>query len=58
MTKIGIELMEGVTAFFAGDFATSIRLLQRIMPHLQANIQVKSSSLIGPDPSKYSARIG
>ena len=46
MTKIGIELMEGITAFFTGDFSTSISILHRIMPHLQTNIQAESSALI------------
>ena len=39
VTKVGIELMEGITAFFAGDYKTSIELLERIMPHLQSSIQ-------------------
>jgi len=39
VTKIGIELMEGITAFFNGDYSTSIELLNRIMPHLQSHMQ-------------------
>ena len=39
VTKVGIDLMEGINAFFAGDYNTSIELLDRIMPELQSSIQ-------------------
>ena len=39
MTEVGIDLMEGITAFFNADYDTSIKLLQGIMPKLQSSIQ-------------------
>jgi len=39
VTEVGIDLMEGITAFFNADYDTSIKLLQGIMPKLQSSIQ-------------------
>ena len=39
VTKVGIDLMEGITAFFNGDYKASIDLLDKIMPELQTSIQ-------------------
>ena len=37
--KVGLPLMEGITEFFAGDYAKAVEILNPVMPDVQKMIQ-------------------
>ena len=37
--KVGLPLMEGITEFFAGDYAKAVEILNPVMPDVQNMIQ-------------------
>ena len=37
--KVGLPLMEGITEFFAGDYARAVEILNPVMPDVQKMIQ-------------------
>ena len=39
VTKLGMDLMEGIREYFSGDYNRSVDLLSKVMPELQNSIQ-------------------